>query len=69
MPKLLKEVQTTNMVTAEHISLLQRLKAAALGKGDFSADDMAQLRFLAAQSATQCPMPGLQGLPPIGDRA
>ena len=69
MPKLLKEVQTANVVSAPHMSLLQRLKAAALGKSDFSADDMAQLRTLAAQCAAQCPVPGPQGMPPIEDFA
>ncbi|KAF8249741.1 hypothetical protein K440DRAFT_621212 [Wilcoxina mikolae CBS 423.85] len=44
VPKLLKEVQGAGIVSDQHLALMERVKAAALGKSDLSGDEIAQLR-------------------------
>ncbi|KAF8538908.1 hypothetical protein BDD12DRAFT_883898 [Trichophaea hybrida] len=46
VPKLLKEVQGTGIVSDQHLALMNRVKAAALGKSDLSGDEIAQLRSI-----------------------
>ncbi|KAI5806926.1 hypothetical protein EDC01DRAFT_625837 [Geopyxis carbonaria] len=49
VPKLLKEVQNSNIVTDEQVALLNSAKAAAMGKGSMSESDMQALRDIGSQ--------------------
>lgn len=49
VPKLLKEVQSAGIVTAEQASVMTTIKAAVLGKGKASEEDIKNLKLIGAQ--------------------
>lgn len=44
VPKLLKEVQNAKVLTADQYDVMEKAKAAAVGKGEVSTEDWEKLR-------------------------